>query len=84
MSTYTIGPCAVCKQDNARPYCTMNENWRTCDKYSQHLANDLAKAHELIRQLIEGADLLFDDLRSLRSSRICDARDSAKKYLEGK
>lgn len=38
----------------------------------------------LVRQLIEGADLLFDDLRSLRSSRICDARDSAKKYLEGK
>ena len=36
----------------------------------------------LVRQLIEGADLLFDDLRSLRSSRICDARDSAKKYLE--
>ena len=38
----------------------------------------------LVRQLIEGADLLFDDLRSLRSSRICDARDSAKKYLEDK
>lgn len=38
----------------------------------------------LVRQLIEGAELLFDDLRSLRSSRICDARDSAKKYLEGK
>ena len=84
MSTYTTGPCAVCKQDNARPYCTMNENWRTCDKYSQHLANELAKARELIRQLIEGADLLFDDLRSLRSSRICDARDNAKKYLDNK
>ena len=38
----------------------------------------------LVRQLIEGAELLFDDLRSLRSSRICDARDNAKKYLEGK
>lgn len=84
MSTYIIGPCAVCKQDNARPYCTMNENWRTCDKHSQHLANELAKARELIRQLIEGAELLFDDLRSLRSSRICDARDSAKKYLDNK
>lgn len=84
MSTYIIGPCAFCKQDNARPYCTMNENWRTCDKHSQHLANELAKARELIRQLIEGADLLFDDMRSLRSSRICDARDNAKKYLEGK
>ena len=84
MSTYIIGPCAFCKQDNARPYCTMNENWRTCDKHSQHLANELAKARELIRQLIEGAELLFDDLRSLRSSRICDARDNAKKYLEGK
>lgn len=84
MSTYIIGPCAFCKQDNARPYCTMNENWRTCDKHSQHLANELAKARELIRQLIEGSELLFDDLRSLRSSRICDARDNAKKYLEGK
>lgn len=84
MSTYIIGPCAFCKQDNARPYCTMNENWRTCDKHSQHLANELAKARELIRQLIEGSELLFDDLRSLRSSRICDARDNAKKYLEWK
>ena len=44
----------------------------------------LEKAETLIKQLIEGAELLFDDLRSLRSSRICDARDSAKKYLEGK
>ena len=84
MSTYIIGPCAFCKQDNARPYCTMNENWRTCDKHSQHLANELAKARQLIRQLIEGSELLFDDLRSLRSSRICDARDNAKKYLENK
>ena len=84
MSTYIIGPCAFCKQDNARPYCTMNENWRTCDKHSQHLANELAKARELIRQFIEGSELLFDDLRSLRSSRICDARDNAKKYLENK
>lgn len=44
----------------------------------------LEEANALIKQLIEGADLLFDDLRSLRSSRICDARDNAKKYLEGK
>ena len=44
----------------------------------------LEKAETLIKQLIEGADLLFDDLRSLRSSRICDARDNAKKYLENK
>ena len=44
----------------------------------------LEKAETLIKQLIEGAELLFDDLRSLRSSRICDARDNAKKYLENK
>ena len=44
----------------------------------------LEEANALIKQLIEGAELLFDDLRSLRSSRICDARDNAKKYLEGK
>lgn len=84
MSAYITGPCAVCKQDNARPYCTMNENWRTCDKHSQHLANELAKAHELIRQLIEGAEFLLGDLNCLGTSRICDARNSAKKYLENK
>lgn len=84
MSTYIIGPCVFCKQDNARPYCTMNENWRTCDKHSQHLANELAKARELIRQLIEGAEFLLGDLNCLGTSRICDARDNAKKYLEGK
>ena len=44
----------------------------------------LEEANALIKQLIEGAELLFDDLRSLRSSRICDARDNAKKYLENK
>ena len=44
----------------------------------------LEQANTLIKQLIEGAELLFDDLRSLRSSRICDARDNAKKYLENK
>lgn len=84
MSTYTTGPCAVCKQDNARPYCTMNENWRTCDKHSQHLANELAKARELIQQLIEGAEFLLGDLNCLGTSRICHARDNAKKYLDNK
>ena len=44
----------------------------------------LEEANALIKQLIEGAELLFDDLRSLRSSRICVARDNAKKYLENK
>jgi hypothetical protein len=84
MSTYIVEPCPVCKQDNARPYCTMNENWRTCAKHSQYLANELAKANRLIQQLVEGSELLFDDLRSLRSSRICDAIDNAKNYLRSK
>jgi hypothetical protein len=35
----------------------------------------------LVLQLIEGSELLFDDMRSIRSSRICDAVDNAKKYL---
>jgi hypothetical protein len=38
----------------------------------------------LVWQLIEGSELLFDDLRSLRSSRICDAIDNAKNYLRSK
>jgi hypothetical protein len=50
----------------------------------EELSAQLKKANELIQQFTEGADLLFDDLRSLRSSRICDARDNAKKYLENK
>ena len=50
----------------------------------EELSMQLKKANELIQQFTEGADLLFDDLRSLRSSRICDARDNAKKYLENK
>jgi hypothetical protein len=38
----------------------------------------------LVWQLIEGSELLFDDLRSIRSSRICDAVDNAKNYLRSK
>jgi hypothetical protein len=38
----------------------------------------------LVWQLIDGSELLFDDLRSLRSSRICDAIDKAKNYLRSK
>ena len=38
----------------------------------------------LVWQLIEGSELLFDDLRSIRSSRICDAVDNAKNYLRRK
>jgi len=82
MSTYIIEPCPMCKQDNARPYCTMNQNWRTCDKHSNYLANELVKAHELIRQLIDGADYLANDLKSLGTSRISEARDKAVKYLK--
>lgn len=82
MSTYIIEPCPMCKQDNARPYCTMNQNWRTCDKHSQYLANELVKANHLIQKLVEGAEHLLGDLNCLGTSRICDARDKAVQYLK--
>lgn len=43
----------MCKQDNARPYCTINENWRGCDKYTSHLAAEL---HALKSALIRIRD----------------------------
>jgi len=44
----------------------------------------LEKAETLIKQLIEGAEFLLGDLNCLGTSRICHARDNAKKYLENK
>ena len=44
----------------------------------------LEEANTLIKQLIEGAEFLLGDLNCLGTSRICHARDNAKKYLEGK
>ena len=44
----------------------------------------LEESKALIKQLIEGAEFLLGDLNCLGTSRICDARDNAKKYLENK
>ena len=44
----------------------------------------LEQANALIKQLIEGAEFLLGDLNCLGTSRICHARDNAKKYLENK
>lgn len=44
----------------------------------------LEEAKALIKQLIEGAEFLLGDLNCLGTSRICHARDNAKKYLENK
>ena len=44
----------------------------------------LEEAETLIKQLIEGAEFLLGDLNCLGTSRICHARDNAKKYLENK
>ena len=44
----------------------------------------LEEANALIKQLIEGAEFLLGDLNCLGTSRICHARDNAKKYLENK
>jgi hypothetical protein len=52
------------------------------EKWRAEAAEKRVKELELlVLQLIEGSELLFDDMRSIRSSRICDAIDNAKKYL---
>jgi len=48
---FVVLPCDVCSHPSADPYCSMNERWRTCAKYTNHLGAELTKARHLIEQL---------------------------------
>lgn len=83
MSTkFAALPCAFCKHPSADQYCGLNENYRTCSKYSTRLSIELLQARSQLKKLTQRVDHLLIDLNCLDTGTVSLANIEAKRWLD--